>query len=189
MADLLTLAWKRYLYGLHYHPIKTKAVTAGTLAALADLVSQRIAGAGSIKWRRTALLALYGLLYSGPCSHFWQYYLEKLFPDKQDPLRIVKKVVVDQLVYAPFQNVVVLAYLAKVVEGLPLVATIAKLKVQWPTVQAMGWRFWPLAQYINQKYFPLQLRVMWLNIVAFLWGIFIMVSSRSSPLPAVIKKV
>lgn len=118
----------------------SQAITAGTLSALADLVSQTVAGTGSIKWRRTFLLALYGTIFSGPCSHYWQIALEKLFPNKDDPLRVYKKVLVDQLVYSPFQNLVVLSYLAKVVDGLRLDIAFSKVSLQFPTVQTMGWR-------------------------------------------------
>lgn len=266
-----------------------QALTAATLSALADLVSQRIVGQGPIRWRRTVLLALYGLVWSGPAAHYWQGYLERLFPNKDDPLRLLKKVAVDQLVYAPIQTTVVLTYLAKVVEGLPLSVALSKVAAQWSTVQSMGWRvrrgcgeggwgrtcargfpwkagraerlgrcrgrgwrapwiqrrrgtflthldrpgtlgpllpqdtsdgvptstpppstgrrataihtqplpnqppplpqFWPLVQYINQKYLPLQLRVLWLNCVAFLWGIFVMVKSRAATAPIAIKRV
>ena len=118
----------------------TQALTAGTLSALADLVSQKLGGASPIKWRRTILLFLYGCVYSGPCAHYWQIALEKLFPNKDDPLRVLKKVVVDQLVYSPVQNMVVLTYLAKVVEGLSLDTALTKVSLQFPVVQAMGWR-------------------------------------------------
>ncbi len=59
------------------------------LAGVSDLLAQRLSGssASGIHWRRTLAIALYGIVWSGPAGHYWQQVLERLFPDKKDPLR------------------------------------------------------------------------------------------------------
>jgi hypothetical protein len=47
---------------------------------------------------------LYGLLVAAPSAHYWQATLEQLFPNKADPLRAVKKVLLDQVTYGPVAN-------------------------------------------------------------------------------------
>lgn len=94
----------------------TQAVTAGVLAGSSDLLAQRLSG-GSINWRRTLAIALYGVVWSGPAGHFWQQALERLFPDRKDPLRSAKKVLLDQLTFGPLCNGLFLAFMAGVVEG------------------------------------------------------------------------
>ena len=37
-------------------------------------------------------LQLYGLLVAAPSAHYWQAALERIFPNKSDPLRSLKKV-------------------------------------------------------------------------------------------------
>ena len=65
----------------------TQAVTAAVLIAASDLLAQRLTSAAPTNWRRTLSMALYGFLWAGPSSHFWQHILENMFPDKSDALR------------------------------------------------------------------------------------------------------
>lgn len=174
-GGVLDLAWKRYLHQLNTKPIRTKSITAGTLAGLSDLLAQRISGsaAGGVNWRRTLAIALYGAVWAGPASHYWQQILEKLFPNKKDPLRSVKKTLLDQLTFGPWCNALFMSYMALVVEGRSLSSTTSKVRAEFAGVQARGWRLWPLASYISQEFVPLQLRVLWLNLVAFAWSTFL----------------
>ncbi|PSC69130.1 Peroxisomal membrane PMP22 isoform A [Micractinium conductrix] len=193
-GGVLELAWRRYTTQLERRPLVTKSVTAGTMAGLSDLLAQRLtASAGStFNWRRTLAIALYGGLWAGPASHYWQAFLEKLFPNKKDPLRSLKKVAVDQLTFGPFVNALFMSYMSAVVEGRSLAATRAKVSHEFTAVQARSWRVWPLASFVSQQYVPLQLRVLWLNCVAFLWSTFLIlrssgVASRPALLAAAVK--
>ncbi|KAL4422648.1 hypothetical protein ABPG75_008845 [Micractinium tetrahymenae] len=180
-GSILELAWRRYLQQLEKRPLKTKAVTAGVLAGVSDLLAQRLSGStgAGINWRRTLAIALYGVVWSGPAGHFWQQILERLFPDQKDPLRSVKKVVVDQLTFGPLCNGLFLAFMAGVVEGRGWAGTRDKLRREFAGVQQRGWRLWPLASFISQQFVPLQLRVLWLNAVAFLWSLFLIMRSSA----------
>lgn len=73
-AGVLELAWRRYLAQLQAQPLSTKALTAAAMAALSDQLAQRLTRApgGGVNYRRTAAVALYGFLYAGPVSHYWQ---------------------------------------------------------------------------------------------------------------------
>jgi hypothetical protein len=64
-----------------------QAITAGILAGASDLLAQRLTSSAPHNWRRTLSIAFYGFLWSGPGSHYWQQILERLFPNKNDPLR------------------------------------------------------------------------------------------------------
>jgi hypothetical protein len=58
------------------------------LAGVSDLLAQRLSSRGApANWRRTLSIALYGFLWAGPASHYWQQALERLFPNKKDPMR------------------------------------------------------------------------------------------------------
>ena len=66
-----------------------QAITAGVLAGLSDVLAQWLGGGapGQLNYRRTAAVALWGLVWAGPSSHCWQAALERLFPNKRDPAR------------------------------------------------------------------------------------------------------
>lgn len=60
------------------------------LAGLSDVLAQSLGGGARgapLNYRRTAAVALWGLVWAGPSSHYWQAALERLFPNKRDPMR------------------------------------------------------------------------------------------------------
>lgn len=179
-GTVLELAWRRYLQQLEQKPVKTKAITAGVLAGVSDLLAQRLSSGAPTNWRRTLSIALYGLAWAGPASHYWQQILESLFPNKKDPLRSGKKVLLDQLTYGPLQNILFMSYIAYVVEGRSWGATMAKLRADLPMVQSRGWRVWPVASWVNQEFVPLKLRVLWLNLVALGWTTFLIMQGKTA---------
>ena len=88
MAAFVVLGWQRYLDSLHDKPLQTKALTSATLAACSDMLAQRLSSPAPLNWRRTATVALFGLLWSGPANHYWQAVLERIFPPgKGDAMR------------------------------------------------------------------------------------------------------
>ncbi|KAM0051906.1 hypothetical protein Hdeb2414_s0007g00242021 [Helianthus debilis subsp. tardiflorus] len=47
--------FQQYLLQLQEHPLRTKALTAGTLAAISDVVSQKLSGIQKLQIRRLLL--------------------------------------------------------------------------------------------------------------------------------------
>ena len=181
MSGILALCWHRYLRRLEEEPLRTKALTAALLAGLADVIAQRLVSSRSaLNWRRTLSIALYGLLWGGPSNHYWQQVLERIFPKRGDPLRAVKKVALDQLTYGPLNNILFMTYIAAVVEGRSWAATRAKVRADYPAVQIKGWRLWPAAQFLNQTFVPLEMRVLWTNGVALVWSTFLITRARTA---------
>jgi len=181
MTNGIAMCWQRYFKRLEDDPVKTKAVTAALLAGLADIIAQRLGSSrAQLNWRRTLSIALYGLVWGGPSNHYWQIALERLFPTRSDPMRPVLRVGLDQLTYGPLNNILFMAYIAKVVEGRSWSATSVKVRSDYPDVQLKGWRLWPAAQFINQTFFPLELRVLWTNLVALGWSTFLITRSKTS---------
>lgn len=60
---------------------------------------------------------LFGLVWSGPSNHYWQQFLERTFKGRKDAATVVEKVIVDQLVYGPLCNVLLLSYISLLIEG------------------------------------------------------------------------
>lgn len=65
---------ENYTDQLDEHPLVTKSISSAFIAALSDILAQRITGAKLRSWRlrRTVAIFLYGLLYQGPSGHHWQ---------------------------------------------------------------------------------------------------------------------
>jgi peroxisomal membrane protein 2 len=180
MADEVKALWGQYLRNLQRHPLRTKAITAGVLAGSADMVAQKLAGARNLQFKRAFLLMLYGFCYSGPFGHYFHKFMEKLIPSARDSKTIVSKVIVEQLTSGPWNNFIFITYLGLVVEGRPWKSVKSQLKSNFPSVQLNAWRFWPIVSLINYKYLPIQLRVLFHNLAAVCWGIFLILRSKAS---------
>ncbi|KAK9909772.1 hypothetical protein WJX75_007242 [Coccomyxa subellipsoidea] len=178
--SVLALAWDRYLRQLEKNPLRTKAITSSVIAGFSDVVAQRMIWKGPLNWRRTAALAVFGLVWSGPANHYWQAFLERLFRGKRDAATLCKKVLLDQLSYGPLNNVLLMSYITLIVEGRSWDFTRTKLFNDFAGVQKNGWRLWPLASFINYRFVPLRLRVLFVNVVAFFWSTFMILRSRTS---------
>uniref|UniRef100_A0A7S0N794 Peroxisomal membrane protein MPV17 n=1 Tax=Chlamydomonas leiostraca TaxID=1034604 RepID=A0A7S0N794_9CHLO len=188
MAAVLSLAWQRYLFNLNQKPLRTKALTSAFIAGLSDVIAQRIISGGYKNSRRTLAIACYGLIWNGPSAHFWQKFMEYLFPGKTDMKTVLKKVLIDQLSYGPVCNLLFMSFATTVLEGRSLVFLRAKVQRDYPLVQLNGWKVWPLAALINYRFVPLQFRVLFINCVALCWSIFLLMRARNmaglAPAPA-----
>ena len=163
-----------------FFPFYQQAITSSILAATADILAQHL---GPTKkphnWLRTIKIGLYGLLWVGPSNHFWQLILEKIFPPKLDPLRPAKKVAFDQLTYGPLNNVLFMTFIARMVDDKTWSEAGSTIRKDFKSVQMNGWRLWPMAQLINQSFIPLELRVLWTNLVSLLWTSFLIMRVKS----------
>ena len=51
---------------------------------------QTLTSKGPINWRRTLAIAAFGFVWAGPSAHYWQAWLQKTFPKKDDKTLIQK---------------------------------------------------------------------------------------------------
>ena len=130
-----------------------------------------------IRWNNVVKFLLFGLVWAGPSCHYWQNALEKIVPRRMRESKgswAIRKTVVDQLAYGPVANAVFLCFMGGVVERKGIRGMIEKLQNDFLHTQINGWLVWPLASVLNQFYVPLQLRVLWLNIVSLVWSTWLM---------------
>lgn len=177
--------WERYLQLLQKYPLRTKAITAGVLAYSSDCVSQKIAGAKHLNYKRSLFMMLYGLIFAGPYGHYWHKLLDHLFPGKKDGTTLAKKVVVEQLTSNPLNNILYMCYIGFMLEGRNLTSLKGKLQSEYPGVQLNAWKFWPVVSLINYKYIPVNLRVLFANLAAVCWANYVkwrVLSSSKGPI-------
>ncbi|KAL0979330.1 hypothetical protein UPYG_G00183720 [Umbra pygmaea] len=166
----------QYLVLLKNYPILTKSITSGILSALGNLLSQVLEGKRKAKEGTPlkeidisgpARFAIYGLLVTGPVSHYFYQLMEVLMPTTV-PFCMVKRLLLDRLIFAP-AFLLVFFFVMNFLEGKRWVDLQSKMNSSyWPALK-MNWKVWTPFQFINIIYVPVQFRVLFANIVALFW--------------------
>eukprot|EP00878_Enallax_costatus_P003220 GHUV01003423.1.p1 GENE.GHUV01003423.1~~GHUV01003423.1.p1 ORF type:complete len:199 (+),score=39.85 GHUV01003423.1:178-774(+) len=179
-TTLVQLAWTRYKKSLARRPLATKAVTSACVASVSDAIAQKLTGS-KYSFTRTLKMALWGLLIGAPSAHYWHQYLQRWFAGKSDSLETaIQKVILDQLTFGPMYNFCFMAYTSMIVHGMPAAAFQHKAAKEYPALQVNGWKVWLPVGLINYRFIPLQFRVLFANVVALFWGVFVILSSQAN---------
>ncbi|GAA0165181.1 hypothetical protein Leryth_021721 [Lithospermum erythrorhizon] len=179
MGSIAKKGMQQYMLQLQKHPLRTKAMTAGFLSAVSDIVAQKLSGIQKIQLKRLLLKVIFGCAYLGPFGHFFHMLLDRLFKGKKDTTTVAKKVVLEQLTSSPCNNLLFMLYFGLVIEGRPWIHVKSKIKKEYPSVQYAAWTFWPVVGWINHLYVPLQFRVIFQSVIACFWGIFLNLRART----------
>ncbi|KAF8071079.1 hypothetical protein HT031_001161 [Scenedesmus sp. PABB004] len=189
-GGVLALAWSGYKQQLAKRPLRTKALTSACVASLSDVIAQRLLG-GPYNPRRTLKMAVWGLLIGAPSAHYWHAALARAtarWPEGST-WSALRRVALDQLTFGPAYNLAFMAYTAMVVNGMAPGAFARKAAAEFPALQAAGWRVWPAVMLVNYRCVPLQLRVLFANVVALFWGVYVIQRSRPKAGPGARAKV
>lgn len=158
---------------LRKNPILTKALTSAVMSGLGNVAAQAVVarkGLRDLDLKQVGRFAALGLLLS-PISHYKFLWLEGWFRFVRGKKAVYAKLAVDQLVFGPLLNVLFYVLMA-VLEGRPS-ASVSLVKANfWPTT-INSWKLWPAANWISFNYVPLELRVLFVNVVAFFWVIIL----------------
>ncbi|KAK0138114.1 Peroxisomal membrane protein 2 [Merluccius polli] len=167
---------QQYLFLLKKYPILTKSVTSGILSSLGNLLSQILEANKNAKNGKpvqdvdraaAGRYAIFGLLLTGPLSHYF-YQLMEVWMPTTDPYCIVKRLVLDRLVFAP--GFLFIFYLVmNTLESKGLADLQKKLEGTYWTALKMNWKVWTPFQFININFVPVQFRVLFANMVALFW--------------------
>ncbi|XP_041455513.1 peroxisomal membrane protein 2-like [Lytechinus variegatus] len=173
----LQMLFRAYLRFLKEKPIITKSLTSGLIAGIGDVIAQRIVDPSApYTFRSTAAFAVLGTFFTGPLSHYFYAWLQKTFPGKDVPTSI-KKILCDRLVFAP-PYLLAFFYLLGILEGKGHAQSVEKIRETYWIALKMNWRIWTISQYININYVPLQFRVLFASMIAFIWTIYLAVMRR-----------
>ncbi|XP_061529290.1 peroxisomal membrane protein 2 [Phycodurus eques] len=166
----------QYLFLLKKYPILTKSVTSGILSALGNLLSQILearkksqsdASVKGIDTAGAARYAIYGLLVTGPLSHYF-YQLMEMWMPTTDPYCVVKRLLLDRLVFAP--GFLMIFYLVmNILEAKGLDDFIKKIRGSYWTALKMNWKVWTPFQFVNVNFVPVEFRVLFANMIALFW--------------------
>ncbi|KAM9743822.1 peroxisomal membrane protein 2 [Menidia menidia] len=167
---------QQYLVLLKKYPILTKSVTSGILSALGNLLSQilearkkakRGVQVNGIDVAGAARYAIYGLFITGPVSHFFYQLMEAWMPTT-DPLCVVKRLLLDRLIFAP-GFLLLFYFVMNILEAKGWEDFEKKMRTSYWTALKMNWKVWTPFQFININFVPVQFRVLFANMIALFW--------------------
>lgn len=160
-----------YFQALYNNPIRTKSLTSGIVAALANLISQRILSKKSFDQDSFIAYALHGLLFGGTIPHFFFEILGKIFPRGSNNI-ITKQLLTERMIFAPLFQAFNLYMLARL-EGKSHATALSELQtLYWPLLMD-NFKYLTIFQCINFGVIPQSVRVLYTNLIGFFWVIFI----------------
>uniref|UniRef100_M4BN28 Uncharacterized protein n=1 Tax=Hyaloperonospora arabidopsidis (strain Emoy2) TaxID=559515 RepID=M4BN28_HYAAE len=126
--------------------------------------------------KRAAIFTVLGGGVISPMLHVWYKLLGALLPGVA-PLTIAKRLALDQLVFAPTFLPVFLSLVMTLeghVEQIP-----DKLRADWWPVTKANWVVWVPAQFINFRFVPSSMQVLFSNVLGLLWNAYLSYVSHS----------
>lgn len=160
---------------LERHPLLVKCVTAMILLGLANFVEQSLSQYNKLDWVRVLHFAVYGLVLQAPFSHYYYYWLDTTFPPTEYPWtrRTFLKVVIDQSLQAPLFTLMTFFFLDYVERGLSWHDFVLQVQQRYGPTLIANWQLWIPATIINLGLVPPIYRVLYLNVVFFIWCIIL----------------
>ncbi|KAI8241282.1 Peroxisomal membrane protein PMP22 [Colletotrichum sp. SAR 10_99] len=181
-----------YIKQLEENPLRTKMLTAGTLAGAQELLASFLAKDrnkhGNYFTSRVPKMAAYGAIISAPLGHFLIWALQKTFAGRTSLRAKVLQIIVSNLIIAPIQNSVYLVAMALIAGAKTYHQVRATVKVGFWKVMKVSWITSPLCLAFAQKFLPDQLWVPFFNLVAFIIGTYINTTTKKKRLAALRKK-
>ncbi len=173
-----------YLIKLGEYPLLTKGITAGMISLSADAICQYWEQMDvedkdkQVDWVRMARFSFLGSFLVSPTLHFWYGFLAKRLPGSTLTAAI-QRLACDQLIFAPaFIPVFFSANL--LLEGkadqIP-----RKIENDLLTTVISNYALWVPAQFINFRFIPPHLQVLFSNCVGFFWNVYFSYASNKDP--------
>jgi hypothetical protein len=212
MLPVAAGAWMWYKSMLTSHPLLTKSLTSSCIMSLSDVLCQELVNTRSsaiaiagpkgrrkerstsstssrLDLHRTLQVAITGMMWSGPITHFWYALLEKIYAFLAKLLHIHHqavglciKLLLDAILFSP---TVVVGYFVvrSLLEGGDWTASAKdKLQTKFKPTLLSAWKFWPVVNSVNFYFVPLQFRVLYMNVLSLFWsGYLTYVNSAQLP--------
>ncbi|KAK2169247.1 hypothetical protein NP493_1199g02002 [Ridgeia piscesae] len=171
----MAAALRWYLRVLAKHPYKTQSSTTGGLMAVGDVVAQFVVEKKSVdeySGKRTGRFLVFGMFVLGPLLRTWYLVLDRIIVSPPSGLTTLKKVALDQLMFAPM---VLPFFLGTMSYWRTHSIETAKEKViqDYRAVLLTNYKIWPAAQLINFYFVPFQHRILYTNCIALYWNVYL----------------
>jgi len=170
MSDPVLLALDKYRELLRSRPILTKSVTSSAISGLGSVISQVLSGK-EISPRALSSFILFGGVATGPVCHFFYLYLDKVVPPG-GPVRLALRIILDRVGFSPLFLFVSLYILGRLQGGGHHKVSQGIGQNYLPCLLA-NWKIWTIPQLINIGYVPAHYRVLFANMVALVWNVYL----------------
>uniref|UniRef100_A0A7S3Y660 Uncharacterized protein n=1 Tax=Heterosigma akashiwo TaxID=2829 RepID=A0A7S3Y660_HETAK len=187
-SNPLAAAWARYNELLVTHGAATRMTTSGVISALGDFLCQYLVAvkAGnpfSLDVRRFLVFGFMGAFYFGTVIHAWftrlDAFASKRFPNKEDHFKkSVAMICIDQtcgavsvnagfMLLFPLVNALTLGTFSF---GTSFSAAWNDMLKNMIPVLLVNYKIWPAANFMNFLVVPLQLRLLFTNVVSLVYN-------------------
>mmetsp|Transcript_5377 Transcript_5377/g.7030 ORF Transcript_5377/g.7030 Transcript_5377/m.7030 type:complete len:255 (+) Transcript_5377:111-875(+) len=182
VSDPVSESWKEYNKNLDKNPLLLKCVTAFFVLGLGDLCGQGVEhllgtsiAEGGVDWIRAVRFGLFGLV-GAPWAHYYFYYLDYYLPPTENPFSLVTalKLFIDQGLQAPALLALIISALA-ILEGDGFEGVKQDMTESYWDALIANWKLWIPASLINLCFVKPSLRVLYVNVVFFIWTIILSV--------------
>jgi hypothetical protein len=153
------------------HPRIVAGLTASCVLTSADATCQAVLqppiDGQSYDFRRTAGLALFGLVwYGGPCKSLYLLF-DKVLGTVPTARNVVLQTVIDCYIHTPFALVPAFYYITNGVKGKTVHETTEQLKREWLTASFGSAAFWTPAQIFNFWLVPQHSKILYVAWLSF----------------------
>jgi len=148
-------------------PLLVKSVTSAVAYLLGDLLAQKAAGDPLSKGRVTRAMLAGGFSH-GPQLHYWTVVLERYLSFGGACWALLLKVTLDQTLFALYINSAFTIF-TEMLRLRSLCEAWKKVRATAWSCLTAGWKFWPAAHMITYSIIPLQLRVLWVDLLEIIW--------------------
>ncbi|KAF9475628.1 hypothetical protein BDN70DRAFT_778521, partial [Pholiota conissans] len=194
----------KYLAQLAHHPLRTKAITTGTLCFLQEVLGSNLSGApvnvakdasplvrvlGQARIDAKAVkMAIYGFLVSAPLSHVLIGLLQKAFTGQTSTRARIAQILASNLLISPIQTTSFLASMAVINGATSFDEIIKTVKAGFFSVIRISWVVSPLSMTIAQRFIPVELWVPFFTAVQFVLGTYFNIRVKQLRLAALKKE-
>lgn len=167
-----------YFIQLYTNPLRTKSVTSAIIYVLGNYTSQRISGSKVTELNSLISFGAYGLLFGGSIPHYFFQCLEWLVPGSS-ALATVKQLLIQRLIFTPLYQLFTLYTISRF-EGRTHRQAIQQLIPIYVPVLIANWKWLTALSIINLTVVPPVLRVVFMNLVGFVWSIYLATKRRKA---------
>lgn len=166
--------WKSYQQSIDDYPLITKSLTSAVLTASGEVISQLIVNFEGVDMKRMWEFFFLGLLLQAPVTHYYYVVLDRELPPTSYPWTwtTLIKLLIDQLLFAPSFLFAIFIFL-DTMEGLGPMQMILHLRQDFGMTLVTNWKLWVPATLINLALVHPAYRVLYNNIIFFVWSIIL----------------